>query len=128
MNMRIAGINIPEKKRLEYGLTAVYGIGHARAQKILEDSGIELDARPEDLSTNDENKIRKSIESYRIEGDLRREKATYIKHLKDIKSYRGTRHLKGLPARGQKTKKNSRTVRGNVRKTMGSGKRKLEKK
>ena len=126
--MRIAGITIPEKKPLMVGLTAVYGVGRSRAEHILDKLGIDRNARPGDLQTEDENAIRRELEQYSIEGDLRREESANIKRLKDTGSYRGTRHNKGLPARGQQTKTNSRTVRGNVRKTMGSGKRTVEKK
>ena len=126
--MRIAGITIPEEKRIEIGLTAVYGIGRPVAQKILEGAGIDFSKKPKDLSEDDENKIRKIVEEILTEGDLKREISGNIKRLRDIKCYRGTRHTKRLPARGQRTKTNSRTVRGNVRKTMGSGKKKVEKK
>ncbi len=125
--MRIAGITLPDNKRMEIALTAVYGIGRSRAQAILRKTGIDFGARPKDLKPEDENKIRKEVEHIKIEGDLKREVAGNIKRLKDIKAYRGIRHLRRLPVRGQRTKTNSRTVRGNVRKTMGSGRRKLEK-
>ena len=127
--MRIQGINIPEDKRLEIGLTALYGVGRNNAHYILKKAGVEFGARPKDLSTDAANAIRKIIEEeFKIEGELRRDISANIKRLKDIKAYRGTRHTRRLPARGQRTKTNSRTVRGNVRKTMGSGKRKVEKK
>jgi len=126
--MRILGISIPEEKRLEIGLTAVYGIGRSLAKKILKENNVDAGKKPKDLSTEEENKIRKSAESYKIEGDLKREVSGNIRRLKDIKSYRGIRHLRGLPARGQRTKTNSRTRRGNVRKTMGSGKKTVDKK
>jgi small subunit ribosomal protein S13 len=125
--MRLLGITIPDSKRIEIGLTAVYGIGRARAKKVLDEAKIEYSKLAKDLSENDENNIRKIIEQFTLEGTLKREVSTNVKRLKDIKSYRGTRHMKKLPARGQRTKTNSRTVRGNVRKTMGSGRRKLEK-
>ena len=125
--MRIAGITIPEEKRLEIGLTAVYGVGRPRAKTVLESLKIDLGARPKDLSAEQESKIRDIIEAFTIEGELRRQISGNIRRLKDIKAYRGTRHLKKLPARGQRSKTNSRTVRGNVRKTMTSGRRKLEK-
>lgn len=125
--MRISGITIPENKRLEIGLTALYGIGRSRAHKILDSASVLYGARPKDLSVDIENKIRKEIESFKLEGDLKRDIAGNIKRLKDIKSYRGIRHMKRLPAHGQRTKTNSRTVRGNVRKTMGSGRKKAEK-
>jgi small subunit ribosomal protein S13 len=125
--MRISGITIPDNKRLEIGLCAIYGIGRSRAQKILSDAGVSFDTRGKEVSPADENKIRKIIETFKTEGDLKREVSMNIKRLKDIKCYRGSRHTRGLPVRGQRTKTNSRTVRGNVRKTMGSGRRKVEK-
>lgn len=126
--MRIAGITIPEQKRLEIGLTAIYGIGRNLAHRILTEAKIDFAKRPKDLSQADEHKIREIIESYKIEGDLRRDVSANVKRLKDTGAYRGMRHSRNLPARGQRTKSNSRTVRGNVRKTMGSGRRKVEKK
>lgn len=126
--MRFAGINIPDNKRIEIGLTSLYGIGRSRAQKILKDAGVDAAKKGSELSPEDENAIRKYLESYKLEGELKREISGNIKRLRDIKSYRGTRHMRSLPVRGQRTKTNSRTRRGNVRKTMGSGKRKLEKK
>ena len=126
--MRILGITVPENKQLWVGLTVFYGIGFMTAKKILKEAGVPETTKPADISTEEEAKIRKQIEGMTIEGDLKREKAANIKRLKDIKSYRGSRHTRGLPSRGQRTKTNSRTVRGNVRKTMGSGRRKLEKK
>ena len=126
--MRILGITVPDNKQLWVGLTVFYGIGYATARKILKNAGVQASKKPSEISADEENKIRKEIESMKIEGDLKREKAGNIKRLKDIKAFRGTRHAKGLPARGQRTKTNSRTVRGNVRKTMGSGRRKLDKK
>lgn len=125
--MRIAGITIPETKRLEIGLTAVYGVGRSRAHDILDTARIDYGVRPGTLTPDQENTIRKLVEAFKIEGDLKREVAANIKRLKDIKAYRGIRHLKHLPVHGQRTKTNSRTVRGNVRKTMGSGRRKVEK-
>jgi small subunit ribosomal protein S13 len=125
--MRILGITLPENKRMEIALTAVYGIGRPRALYILKTTNVNAGMKPKDLSVDQENAIRKLIESFKIEGDLKREVAGNIKRLKDIKSYRGNRHARHLPARGQRTKTNSRTVRGNVRKTMGSGRRKEEK-
>ncbi|MFA5736802.1 MAG: 30S ribosomal protein S13 [Candidatus Paceibacterota bacterium] len=124
--MRIAGITLPNK-RIEYALTAIYGIGISRAQKILTEAKIDLGKKSDDLTEEEENVIRKLIEVYKIEGDLKREKSTNIKRLRDIKSYRGARHQRGLPCRGQRTKTNARTLRGK-KKTMGSGKRKVEKK
>lgn len=126
--MRIIGITVPENKRLEFALTAIYGIGRSRAKYILNQAKVDGGITSKDLSVEQENAIRKLVESYKIEGDLKREVASNIKRLKDIKTYRGSRHARHLPARGQRTKTNSRTVRGNVRKTMGSGRRKEEKK
>lgn len=125
--MRILGITIPDDKQLEIGLTQVYGVGRSRAQQVLDAAGVKYDTRPTDLTTTQENKIREHIESFTVEGELRRAVSANIKRLKDIKAYRGTRHARNLPARGQRTKTNSRTVRGNVRRTMGSGRRKVEK-
>ena len=126
--MRILGITIPEDKRLEIGLTALYGVGRSRAQDILSKAGVSFGARPKDLKAEKENVIKKLLEKFKIEGDLKREISANIKRLKDIKSYRGSRHLKSLPSRGQRTKTNSRTRRGNIRKTAGTGRRAVEKK
>ena len=126
--MRILGITIPDNKRLEIGLTTIFGIGRARARKILEEAGVNYGLKPKDVSTEDEAKIRALVEEGgKVEGDLRRDVSMNIKRLKDIRAYRGIRHERHLPARGQSSKTNSRTVRGNVRKTMGSGRRKVEK-
>ncbi|MDR3519312.1 MAG: 30S ribosomal protein S13 [Candidatus Pacebacteria bacterium] len=125
--MRILGITVPNEKRLEIGLTCLYGIGIPRARKILDQVGIDRGKKAKDLTLDEENIIRGVVEKILIEGNLRREIASNIKRLKDIKSYRGVRHMKRLPVRGQRTKTNSRTVRGNVRKTMASGKRKESK-
>lgn len=125
--MRIAGITIPDDKHLSHALTAVYGIGYTRAKKVLDEAGVSEHTAAKDLSPDKEQTLRSLVEAFTIEGDLRRDTASNIKRLKDIKAYRGGRHAHGLPARGQRTKTNSRTVRGNTRKTMGSGKRKLEK-
>lgn len=124
--MRISGITVPEKKRLEYGLTAVYGIGISRARLILQETNISFDKKASDLSVEEENVIREKVELYTIEGELRREVSGNIKRLKDIQSYRGMRHSRRLPARGQRTKTNARTLKG-AKKTMSSGRRKLEK-
>lgn len=125
--MRIAGITLPDKKQIAFALTAVYGIGRSRAEEILKEAQVDPIKLAKDITADEENKIRALVEKFPIEGDLRREVSSNVKRLKDIKAYRGIRHLKGLPTRGQRTKTNSRTVRGNVRKTMGSGRRKLEK-
>ncbi len=125
---RIAGVVLPQNKRIEIALTYIFGIGLARAQKIIKETGVNPDIRTKDLTIDDEKKLRDAVEkTYRVEGELRRERMVNIKRLKEIGSYRGSRHSKNLPSRGQRTKTNSRTVRGNVRRTMGSGKRKLEK-
>ncbi len=125
--MRILGITIPNNKRLEIGLTALYGIGLSRARKILIEAGVSPSAKGDTLTVDQENAIRKVMESMSIEGGLKREISANIKRLKDIKSYRGVRHTRRMPVRGQRTKTNSRTVRGNVRKTMASGRRKESK-
>jgi small subunit ribosomal protein S13 len=126
--MRILGITLPEHKRMEYALTALYGIGTTSARKILKEAKVSIDTKAKDLKESDEQAIRTIIErDYKIEGDLKRIVQANIKRLKDIKTYRGSRHAKHLPSRGQRTKTNSRTVRGNVRKTMGSGRRKESK-
>jgi len=124
--MRISGITIPDDKQLTYALTAVYGIGLSRSRDILDELSIEQSKKPTDLSTEEENAIREKIEAFTIEGELKRQVSGNIKRLKDIDSYRGSRHAKRLPARGQRTKTNSRTLKG-AKKTMGSGRRKLEK-
>ena len=125
--MRILGITVPNEKRLEIGLTCLYGIGISSARKILKQVNIDAGKKAKDLTLDEENSIRAIVEKISIEGNLKRETAANIKRLKDIKSYRGVRHMKRLPVRGQRTKTNSRTVRGNVRKTMASGKRKESK-
>lgn len=125
--MRISGITIPDKKRIEYGLTAVYGIGMSKSKKLLDIAKIEKGKKPNELSADEENILRKLVEEQKIEGELRREVSGNIKRLKDIKSYRGSRHTKRLPSRGQRTKTNSRTLKG-VKKTMGSGRKKVDKK
>lgn len=125
--MRISGITIPDKKRIEYGLTAVYGIGISKSRELLDKAKIDRAAKPADISADKENAIRKLVEEQTIEGELRREVSGNIKRLKDIKSYRGSRHTKKLPTRGQRTKTNSRTLKG-VKKTMGSGRKKVDKK
>ncbi len=126
--MRILGITIPEGKRLEIGLTTLFGIGRSRAQQILDKAKVDWGTKGKDLSAAKENDIKKIIESLKIEGDLKREVSGNIKRLKDIKCYRGVRHARSLPSRGQRTKTNSRTRRGNVRKTMGTGRRAVDKK
>ncbi len=124
--MRISGITIPDTKHLAYSLTAVHGVGQSRALSILKELKIDAMKSAKDLTTDEENAIREKVESFTIEGELKREVSSNIKRLKDIQAYRGTRHAKRLPARGQRTKTNARTLKG-VKKTMGSGRRKLEK-
>lgn len=121
---RIAGINLPNNKRTEIALTYVYGIGKQTSKKIIEKTKVNPDTRVKDLSEEDVNKLRDAVEKeHKVEGDLRREVMMNIKIMKDIKSYKGTRHAKHLPARGQRTKTNSRTVRGNKRGVATSGKK-----
>jgi small subunit ribosomal protein S13 len=126
--MRILGITLPENKRMEIALTTLYGVGRSRARTILAQANVDPGMRSTQLTPDQENVIRKLLGDVKIEGDLKREVEANIKRLKDIKAYRGMRHARGLPSRGQRTKTNSRTRRGNVRKTMGSGKRTVDKK
>ena len=109
---RIAGIDLPREKRVEIGLTYIYGIGRTSANKILAEAGINPDTRVKDLSDADEQKLRDAIDSYTVEGDLRRQTALDIKRLTEIGCYRGIRHRKGLPVRGQRSKTNARTRKG----------------
>ncbi|MGH7141377.1 MAG: 30S ribosomal protein S13 [Minisyncoccia bacterium] len=125
--MRISGITLPDNKHIAYSLTALYGVGLSRAQQICAEAGVDPMLKTSTLTPEQENSLRKLVERYKTEGDLKREVAANIKRLRDIGSYRGLRHQRRLPVRGQRTKTNSRTVRGNVRRTMGSGRRKLEK-
>ncbi|MDH5478691.1 MAG: 30S ribosomal protein S13 [Nitrospinota bacterium] len=125
---RIAGVDIPSGKRIDVALTYIYGIGDTTSKKILELAGINPDARVKDLSDAEVARLRTVIEKeYRVEGDLRRETQFAIKRLMDIGCYRGLRHRRGLPARGQRTRTNARTRKGPV-KTAGSGRRKEQKK
>ncbi|HLC89480.1 MAG TPA: 30S ribosomal protein S13 [Patescibacteria group bacterium] len=121
---RIAGVTLPNDKRVQIGLTYIFGIGRSLANKILLETKINPEIRIKNLSEEEVNRLRDIIEKkYRVEGELKREVLMNIKRLKEIDSYRGSRHAKKLPARGQRTKTNNRTVRGNVRKTMGSGRK-----
>ncbi|MBU0613995.1 30S ribosomal protein S13 [Patescibacteria group bacterium] len=120
---RIAGINLPSNKQIVIALTYIYGIGDTKAKKILSEAAIDGSTRTKDLTEDQENAIRVIVEKNPVEGELRRQTLSNIKRLKEIGSYRGSRHTKGLPSRGQRTKTNSRTMRGNVRKTAGSGRR-----
>ena len=122
--MRIAGVNIPDNKKIEYALPYIYGVGLPLARKIVKRANINPDTRAKDLDQQEVGRIRDVIEkSIKIEGDLRREIAANIKRLRELGAYRGVRHMRGLPVRGQRTKTNSRTRRGNVRRTMGSGRK-----
>lgn len=125
--IRLAGVNIPEDKRIEIALTYIYGIGQSLSGNILKKNNIDLDIVAGKLKAEELNKIREEINKLKLEGETRREVAQNIKRLIDIGSYRGIRHAKGLPVRGQRTKTNMRTVKGNKRTTMTSGRRKLEK-
>jgi len=121
---RIAGVNIPDNKRIEIALTYIYGIGRSLSKKILSEVKIDINKKAADLSQSEISDLKEYVEKhYKIEGDLRRQTMINIKRLKDIGTWRGHRHAKGLTVRGQRTKTNNRTVRGNVRKTMGSGRK-----
>ncbi len=125
--MRISGVNIPDEKKIKIALTYIYGIGRTSAEDILRTTSINKEKRAKELGRDEVNKIQVLLEKdYKVEGELRQIKRANINRLKAIKTYKGIRHAKGLPVRGQRTKSNSRTVRGNVRKTAGSGKRKVE--
>ena len=124
--MRILGVNVPDNKRVETSLTYIYGIGDSLARNIIRETKIK-NKQAKDLTADEVNKIQAFVDrSYKTEGNLRQLIKENINRLKDIKAYRGVRHIKRLPVRGQSTKTNSRTVRGNVRKTAGSGKRKVD--
>lgn len=125
--MRLAGTNIPDSKRVEVALAYIYGVGRSLALEILAHAKIDLKKRAKDLTAEEVNKIQSYIEkNVKVEGELRQIIKQNINLMKDLQSYRGMRHSRKLPVRGQRTKTNSRTVRGNVRKTAGSGKRKNE--
>lgn len=124
MAVRIAGVTIPNEKRIEVALTYIFGVGISKSNVILEKCKISPNKRTKDLSDEEINRLRNIIEKEnKVEGDLKREIISNIKRLREISSYRGSRHAKNLPARGQRTKTNNRTVRGNTRRTMGSGRR-----
>ena len=119
---RLVGVNIPDNKRIERALTYIYGIGISRSREILKATGVDINKRAKDLTPDELKKLKDFIEkSFKTEGELRRELMMNVKQLKEIGCWRGLRHTKGLTVRGQRTKTNSRTVRGNVRKTVGSG-------
>jgi small subunit ribosomal protein S13 len=126
---RIAGIDLPREKRIEIALTYIYGIGVPTAKRLLERSGVSPDARVKDLTEEQERKLREAIdaEGIKVEGDLRREVSSHIKRLMDIGCYRGIRHRRGLPVRGQRTKTNARTRKG-PKKTVGNKKKTAAKK
>lgn len=116
---RIAGVDLPREKRLEVALTYIYGIGRSASRQILQDSGVSPDVRVKDLTEDESTKLRRTIEgNYKVEGDLRREVSMNIKRLMDIGAYRGLRHRRGLPVRGQRTSTNARTRKG-PRRTVG---------
>ena len=126
--LRISGVNIPDEKRIVISLTYIYGIGPKTAERILGELNISLDKRTKELTEKEQNEIRTYVEKkIKVEGELKLEVRDNVKRLKEIGCYRGTRHQRGLPTRGQRTKTNNRTVRGNVRRTMGSGRVKTEK-
>ena len=125
---RVAGVNTPDNKRVEIALTYIYGIGRSKSNRIISQLGMDKNIRAKDLSTEELGKLREVIEKERTEGELRHEVTSNVRRLRDIGAYRGLRHTRGLPVRGQQTKTNSRTVRGNKRVTMSSGKRSIEKK
>ncbi len=126
---RLVGVNIPNEKRIEAALPYIYGIGRTASVKILAATGINPDKRTKDLSEKELNSLREFIEkNFKIEGALRQQVLLNIKRLKEINAYRGVRHIRGLPVRGQRTKTNSRTRHGNVRKTAGSGRKKSAEK
>ena len=121
---RIAGVNIPENKRIEIALTYIYGIGASLSKKILIEAMINHNIKASQLNSDQVNQLKEIIEKkYKIEGKLKRDIMMNVKRLKDMSVWRGMRHLKKLPVRGQRTKTNNRTVRGNIRKTVGSGKK-----
>ena len=125
--MRISGVNIPDEKKTKIALTYIYGVGRTIALNVLKETGINGEKKAKELSSDEVNKIQGILEkNHNIEGELRQIRRSAIARLKNIKAYRGVRHARGLPTRGQRTKTNSRTVRGNTRKTAGSGKRKVD--
>ena len=125
--MRLLGVNLPDQKRIDVALTYLYGIGWTRSRNILTAAKIDPAKKAKDLVPDEVGKIQNFVEkNYKVEGELRQLIKTNIGLLKELGSYRGTRHMRRLPVHGQRTKTNSRTVRGNVRKTAGSGKRKVE--
>ena len=127
IGMRVSGVHIPDNKKVEIAICYIYGIGSFLAVEILNEAKIDPKKRAKDLTTEEVSKIQGVIEKKcKIEGELRQVIKQNIGRMKDIKAYRGIRHMRNLPTRGQRTKSNSRTIRGNVRKTAGSGKRKVD--
>ena len=125
--MRIVGVTIPDNKRIDIALTYIYGVGRTSARNLLRETKLDPAKRAKDLTTEDVNKLQHAIEKgHKVEGGLRQIIKQNITMLKELQAYRGTRHMRRLPVRGQRTKTNSRTVRGNVRKTAGRGKRTVE--
>lgn len=125
--MRLLGVTIPDQKQVKYSLTYIYGIGLTSSVKILAETKIDAKKLTKDLTQDEQNKLKNFVEkTLRIEGELRQVVRQNINRLKDLKAYRGVRHARHLPVRGQRTRTNSRTVRGNIRKTAGSGKRKVD--
>ena len=121
---RVAGVLIPDEKTIDISLTYIFGIGLALSKKVLAEANIDPKKKAKDLNQEELGKLKEVMEkNYRVEGELKRDVMTNIKRLKDIGTWRGHRHAKGLPVRGQRTKTNNRTVRGNVRKTTGSGRK-----
>ena len=128
-NVRIAGVVLPQQKRIEAALSYIYGVGFSRSRQILQAVKVDPGKRTKDLSEAEVSRLKEFIEgNYKVEGALRQEIQLNVKRLKEIGSYRGIRHIRGLPVRGQRTKTNSRTVRGNVRKTAGSGRKSASEK
>jgi len=125
--MRLLGVNLPDQKKIVFALTHFYGIGLSLAEKILKETNVDSSKKTKELTPEEINRIKEYIEkNCKVEGELRQIVRSNIERLKNISCYRGIRHIKRLPVRGQRTKTNSRTVRGNVRKTAGSGRRKVE--
>ncbi len=125
---RVAGTNLPVNKKIEFALRYIYGIGPTNARSVLIAAGVDGNIRAKDLEEGQIQKLNEAVRSHRVEGDLRRDILSNIKRLREIHSYRGVRHERGLPVRGQRTKTNSRTRRGNVRKTVGSGRKSASEK
>lgn len=129
MAIRISGINLPDQKRIVVALTSIYGVGVSQAGRILKSLHIDVDTKTRDLNAQEELKLREYIEkNLKVEGELKRDIMMNIKHLQDIGTYRGLRHSKHLPTRGQRTRTNSRTRRGNIRRTAGSGRKSASEK